>query len=259
MWRWAELNDDSKFPYFQIPGYPKKSDTSMGKHIVRYREIIHLHLFGHGTSGDIKTGKSKVDYIALHHFPPSFQPYLNSDVGSRKEFKWRVPIDVGKQCGLTENDLCKTVDELGNRTYYCCPIQRMSESLHEVSEAEERLKIRQQAANARPIDETPVASATSSTFAQARASSASNSKAASTASSAPKSTRKRPANKELERYLDGLMKSVLEKPREFALTHYDLEREVKMLKQTISEQKRVFDDKEQKLRVEMELERDAMA
>jgi hypothetical protein len=137
MWRWAALNDKSMFPYLQIPGYPNKNpDTSTGQHTIKFRVIINHHLYMPGVTS-LKTGKSK-EYIALHHFPAWCCENLKNNVGTKKQFRWRVPLDIRKQYGLNDNDMCKSVDGSGKMTFYCCPIQQMSESCQEVAEAEER-------------------------------------------------------------------------------------------------------------------------
>jgi hypothetical protein len=58
--------------------------------------------------------------------------------------KWRVPLDVGKRCGLTDGDIhmCKTEDAEGEKTFYCSPTQQMAQSRDEINAAIHQSSVR---------------------------------------------------------------------------------------------------------------------
>ena len=90
MWRWAELNEMSMFPYLRLPAYPKKETSVTAWHLIQFREVVSHHLYGDGSDEDLVkgkvTGKTHQDWVAMHHFPPEFRPYV----------RWYCALSRGK-------------------------------------------------------------------------------------------------------------------------------------------------------------------
>jgi hypothetical protein len=236
MWRYADIDEKSMFPYLCLPAYPKKTDSPTAKHIMQFRENVCHHLYGYGESTALKTGMNRLDRVALHHFPPAFRPYIvnNSDSDSvKKQFRWRVPLEVGSHHGLTKRDLCATKDadgELG-KTYMCSPIVRLADSYRELEAAEHKYNV-----NVAAVDP-------SSTI---------------TVSSVPKSSRKSPEEKEREKQLDALIEEAQTNPRALALRLLEQSEHNQMLRDALDHTKKEATEKEDKLRKEMDNIRDAV-
>lgn len=156
MWRYAEIGDKEMCTYLRLPGHPQKSDTPNGKHIVQFRENVFHHLFGQG-SNDIKDGmKSKVTLVAYHHFDKRMHPYLAESTGPKLD-RFRIPYQLGKECGLTDRDRCKvgrskvdTNNPDAGRTFFASPTIRPGASLDAVERAEIEHELRKAAANPQP-------------------------------------------------------------------------------------------------------------
>ena len=151
MWRYAEIGDAAMFPYFRLPRHPKKGDTPTGRHVIQLRGNIMHHLYGQD-SNDIKDGMKGGGhkYISLLHFRPEIRPILTNCNESKKQNKWRVPLDVGKQCGLTKADETKVKDTYGNApgtAFMPSPTVRLDEARLEIAEAERQYSIRRAAMN----------------------------------------------------------------------------------------------------------------
>jgi hypothetical protein len=122
MWKWAGLGKEEMFPYLRLPGYPKKNKTTNAKHAIGFRENVCRHLYGALNSKQLKKGISQEDWVALHHFHPDIRPYIHChEKGTKGTQKWRLPLDVGKRCGLMNGDMCKTNDDRGKATFYISP------------------------------------------------------------------------------------------------------------------------------------------
>jgi hypothetical protein len=116
-----------------------QNKTTNAKHAIGFCENVCQHLYGTGNSKQLTKGISKEDWIALHHFHPDIRPYIcchQKDTEGTQ--KWRVPLDVGKRCGLTDRDMCGT--------FYIAPTQRISQSHDEVN-AIHQSKVRAAALN----------------------------------------------------------------------------------------------------------------
>ena len=228
MQKYASMGNSDMYLYIRLPGYPKKVDTPTAKHVIQFRDNVCHHLYGYGESTDLKKGKSIVDYVALHHFHPLMRPYLRSEQGVQKLSKWRVPLDIGKQCGLTDRDLCKIVGISGEKTYLCSPIRRMQEIQQEFDDLEHKFNVQRAA-----LDEN-----------------------LDTVASVAKSSRKSPHEKEYEMEIDALLQEAQANPRAFAIRlHHEIEKN-KNLQKSIEENKKQTDETESKLRKEIQDVRD---
>jgi hypothetical protein len=77
------------------------------------------------------TIKRKNEFIAMVHFDPRIIPYLRRDgidplwsstVCKRKKVdKWRVPLDIGREIGYTDDYLCPDADSTGTKTFFAVP------------------------------------------------------------------------------------------------------------------------------------------
>eukprot|EP00956_Cyclotella_meneghiniana_P022855 scaffold43636_cov20-Cyclotella_meneghiniana.AAC.1 len=228
MQKYARIGKTDMFPYFRLPSYPKQVDTSSAQHIIQMRENVCQHLYGYGESSELKKGKSLVDFVALHHFHPLMRPYLQNEKGTQKIDKWRVPLDIGRQCGLTDNDLCKITGSSGGKSYLCSPARRMRESTDEVDKFEHRFNVQRAA-----LDESFIS-----------------------VSSVSKSSRKSPQDREYEKEIDALLEEAQSNPRAFAIRfHSELEKN-KELQKSIEQQKKAADQTESSLRKEIDDVRD---
>lgn len=64
-------------------------------------------------------------YVALIHYPKKIRECIQATPqGLAKKYKFRVPLAIGKECGLTDIDLCPTTNENDERTYFISPIRR---------------------------------------------------------------------------------------------------------------------------------------
>lgn len=64
-------------------------------------------------------------FVALIHYPEKIRECIQAmPEGLAKLFKFRVPLDIGRECGLSDLDLCPTADENGERTYFTSPKRR---------------------------------------------------------------------------------------------------------------------------------------
>ena len=112
MWRLAELDAKDFFPYFLLPRLPKENNTDTRKHTTSFRNNVFHHIFGSAGREAIKeynvhtTGNQ---FVAPIHFKPGIRRYIFSEQESKKGklHKWRVPHEIGIECGLTELDKCK--------------------------------------------------------------------------------------------------------------------------------------------------------
>ena len=91
-----------------ICGYPNiQRKSTRGQDVIAYQENIHHQLYGLDGLGDEQR------LLAMIHFHPRICSYAlgssSKDV-SKDEYKWRVPIEVGKQCGLKNSDRFKTAE-----------------------------------------------------------------------------------------------------------------------------------------------------
>ena len=171
-----------------------------------------------------------MEYLALHHFHPLMRPYPRHEQGVQKLSKWRVPLAVGRQCGLTDRDLCKIMDNNGEKTYLCSPIRRLMEIQQEFDEAEHKFNVQLAV-----LDDSVV-----------------------TVASVAKSGRKSPREKEYEMEIDALLQEAQANPRALAIRlHREIEKN-KNLQNTIDERKRQTDETESKLRKEIEEVRDKL-
>lgn len=219
MWRWAALNAKNMFPYLRLPNYPKNCETPNAAHVIQFREVVCHHLYGYKSSNDLIKGICQRDWIALHHFPAAIRPYVFAgDEGAKKVYKWRVPLEVGKECGLGNRDLCKTLDAEGNKTYMCAPTVTFAQSHAEIDEAERMHGIRQSATN-------PSADATASTSSSGRK--------YPNDLKPPKNCKIRKTPKERE--LDRITRETEANPRAAALKIYDLTEEVERLRQLVAD------------------------
>lgn len=115
MWRHAKIGNKKMF-YVLLPGIPKVKETKTGKHVIGYRDRSFHHLYGVGnTDVDTRapTTRRKKLYIAFHHYHEVYWQILrDSSKLSKKIYKWRVPVEVGRQCEppLTNADKCKVPD-----------------------------------------------------------------------------------------------------------------------------------------------------
>jgi hypothetical protein len=138
MRRYAAMDDEGMCRYVGLPNFPKKDSTPTGQHIIQVRENFMHHLFGHGSNDikdDLKLKKSV--RIALHHFHPLIRPFLVEEKEKFKLDRYRIPFSVGRQCGLTEADLCSIpATQEGHKTFITSPSFRLRESLAELKEAE---------------------------------------------------------------------------------------------------------------------------
>lgn len=77
------------------------------------------------------SSKKNNEYIAMVHFDPRIFPHLRRDgmdppwsstVCKRKKVdKWRIPLDVGREIGYTDDYLCPDTDSMGTMTYFAVP------------------------------------------------------------------------------------------------------------------------------------------
>lgn len=219
MWRWAALDEKSMFPYLRLPGYPKNTTTATSAHIIQFRETVSHHLYGYGAGNNLVTRMHEhkgQDWVAMHHFPPNVRPYVRGDEHQMKQFKWRLPLEIGKEYGLTQKDLCKVPDADGTvgKTYMCAPTATFAQSYAEIEEAEQMHGIRHAAAN-------PAAAAASSSA------KANSSRASKSSKSRRKSTQ--------ERELDRITRDVEANPRAAALQIFDMKAEIEVLKQRLAD------------------------
>ena len=130
MWTLASINEGEYFPYLRLPNKPKESENSTPTkdHIKALRKNHFHHLHGYGEEG--KAMKNALDekeelFVALLHYPKKIRECIQASPQSlRKQYKFRVPLAVGKECGLTDIDLCPTTNENDERTYFISPIRR---------------------------------------------------------------------------------------------------------------------------------------
>jgi len=149
MWRLAAINDESMFPYLSLPGDPAKPNSDTGQHMTGYRENVFKHLYAE-VIGDVVEGLPKKQYVALLHFKPEIRKHLISTLDqSRKQFKWRVPVDVAYANGLDTSDLCKTPDINGEegKTCFASPNQSLKDAKREIQEKERLYNEQKAAAN----------------------------------------------------------------------------------------------------------------
>ena len=228
MQKYASMGNSDMCLYLRLPGYPKATETPSAQHIIQFRDNVCHHLYGYGESTDLKKGKSVVDYVALHHFHPLMRPYLRHEQGVQKLSKWRVPLAIGRQCGLTDRDLCKVMDSNGEKSYLCSPIRRWKDIQQEFDEAEHKYN-----AQLAALDDS-----------------------LTTVASVAKSGRKSPREKEYEMEIDALLQEAQANPRALAIRlHQEIEKN-ESLQNTIDERKKQTDERESKLRQELEEARD---
>jgi len=151
MWRHAKIGNKKMF-YVLLPGIPKVKVTKTGKHVIGYRDRSFHHLYGVGnTDVDTRaptTGRKKL-YIAFHHYHEVvyWQILRDSSKLSKKIHKWRVPIDVGRQCDppLTNADKCKVPDTRRGYgdAFFAVPILSDLDSAYtKIAEAEREYNLR---------------------------------------------------------------------------------------------------------------------
>ena len=86
---------------------------------------------GNNDTNKTVTIKRKNEFIAMVHFDPRIIPYLRRDgidplwsstVCKRKKVdKWRVPLDIGREIGYTDDYLCPDADSTGTMTFFAVP------------------------------------------------------------------------------------------------------------------------------------------
>ncbi len=130
MWILASIDARQYFPYMRLPNKPKRGEksTATKDHVNACRKNHFHHLHGYGEEGSARKraldGKNDI-FVALIHYPEKIRECIQATPdGLAKKFKFRVPLDIGRECGLTDLDLCPTTDENGERTYFTSPIQR---------------------------------------------------------------------------------------------------------------------------------------
>lgn len=166
MWRHAKIGNSEMF-YASIPGETKvkegKELSKTAKHVTSYRKRIFHHLYGYGNR-DVECTKRNM-YVAFHHYPNYPKEYRQTlrDASkiSRKMFKWRVPIEIGRQCNppLTDADLCDVPNLEGEcgTSFFAVPIlSNLGSAYAEIAEKEREYNERLRALHPR-LDKEPVA------------------------------------------------------------------------------------------------------
>jgi len=157
MWRLADIDDETMFPYIKLPGHPQAGDkTPTGQHKIEFCSNVYKHLYSEVTS-TILRGLPKEQHVALIHFKPAIRDYLESDQ-SKKQFQWRVPIAIGYGNGLDSSDLCGTEDINGEegKTCFASPNQSFEDAETEIEE-KERIYNEKQLAAGNPTMKRPSA------------------------------------------------------------------------------------------------------
>ena len=100
MWEYATIGKKDMFPYLKLPVQPQDDTTPTRKHAIAYRKNVYHHLYGKDITDIVEDMASTGDErIALLHFDPRIRKCLH-DLGKidklKKQYKWRVPLDVGK-------------------------------------------------------------------------------------------------------------------------------------------------------------------
>ena len=167
--------------------------------------------------------------VALIHFTPAIRPYLESNQ-SKKQFKWRVPIEIAYKNGLDSSDLCGTADINGEegKTCFTSPTQSLKDAKREIREKERLYNEQQAAANTSTTQED------------------------NDNSMSP--VRKNPAARELDR----LAREAAANPRAFALKYQQLIDNNLSLKEENKELQKEAVKKDSKHTKELESQREAL-
>jgi len=156
VWRYARLKEGKFIHYLTVP---KAScpETPVGKHVNAYRKAVHRHL-GYVTDGDAPIQRTlkgpgvtdakihkipKEERIAVVHFHPDVIPYILEDqtsLGRKKLNKYRIPIELGKEVGLKDEDKCPTDDTNGVSSFYSLPNYSLEDAAADCAKAEEEYK-----------------------------------------------------------------------------------------------------------------------
>mmetsp|Transcript_11568 Transcript_11568/g.25364 ORF Transcript_11568/g.25364 Transcript_11568/m.25364 type:complete len:707 (+) Transcript_11568:62-2182(+) len=156
LWRWARLREPKYVNYLNLP-HSIKPDTPVGKHITAYREAVLRHLgyssdeaqvtrtvkFTSKKGGKERTSMVKGERISIVHFHPDVIPYIiqGTDIGGNKLNKWRIPINLGKKLGLSDEDKCPAPGTRDEPTFFAVPTYSLEEATADVQKAEMQYKL----------------------------------------------------------------------------------------------------------------------
>ena len=94
-------------PVLLAPQASFQNNTPLRQHVIQFQENVFHHLYGTGANDVKESMKEKKEcLVALHHFHPGLRQFL---LEKKSAFEmYQVPFSVGKACGLSEHDVCKT-------------------------------------------------------------------------------------------------------------------------------------------------------
>ena len=160
LWRWARLQEGKYISYLNLP-HTLNPQTPVGQHILAYREAFmrKLGYSAEGGEGQVERilrkggGRNKQtcisskmnseERLAIIHFHPAMHPYILEDRDNKfatKVSKWRIPIDVGRNIELKEEDKCPTKDPNDAATYFAVPTYDLKNAEADVKRAERQFR-----------------------------------------------------------------------------------------------------------------------
>lgn len=104
-----------------------------------------------GVDADDQKGKKdtrrKIERVAMVHFHPSIHPYLpvegpKGGLTGNKSDMWRVPLDVGRAIGYTDEYRCPEPDSIGAHSFFAVPNYDLQSAIADVANAEKLYKDR---------------------------------------------------------------------------------------------------------------------
>jgi hypothetical protein len=94
-----------------------------------------------------KDTRRKIERVAMVNFHPSIHPYLpvegpKGGLTGKKSDMWRVPLDVGRAIGYTDEYLCPEPDSIGALSFFAVPNYDLQSAIADVAHAEKLFKER---------------------------------------------------------------------------------------------------------------------
>jgi hypothetical protein len=94
-----------------------------------------------------KDTRRKIERVAMIHFHPSIHPYLpvegpKGGLTGNKSDMWRVPLDVGRAIGYTDEYRCPEPDSIGAHSFFAVPNYDLQSAIADVANAEKLYKDR---------------------------------------------------------------------------------------------------------------------